>query len=161
MSTPSSTNPTTSPQPTTRDNSALDALLKSFEGLVLTAVPDPLSHGEPWTNGYGHTGPDVYEGQVIDQAQADAWLVSDRNKALAGAATLQGWPTWAPARQDALATMVFNLGLHGIEEFDTFLGYMAVGKYSAAALDLQGTLWYKQVGTRAIRTAHMIATGGY
>lgn len=149
------------PSPLSRNNSALIALLQSFEGLRLKAYPDPISHGAPWTIGYGHTGPDVYEGQVISTDQAMLLLNQDIQKALAGASTLQGWSTWSPARQDAVTSMVFNMGLHGVEQFDTFLGYMAVGKYTAAAIDLAGTKWFKQVGDRARRTQHMIATGSY
>ena len=33
--------------------------LRRDEGLRLAAYPDPLTHAEPWTIGYGHTGPDV------------------------------------------------------------------------------------------------------
>ena len=52
-----------------------------WEGLSLIAYPDPVSGGDPWTIGYGHTGPEVVKGLVITQAQADAWLQEDRQKA--------------------------------------------------------------------------------
>ena len=44
-------------------------LIKSYEGCRLTAYVCP---GGVWTIGWGHTGNDVYEGQVITQAEADA-----------------------------------------------------------------------------------------
>lgn len=58
-------------------NAAGLALIKSFEGCELSAYPDPGSGGDPWTIGYGHTGPEVHEGLTITQAQADAYLEAD------------------------------------------------------------------------------------
>jgi GH24 family phage-related lysozyme (muramidase) len=50
------------------------SLLKEFEGCRLKAYKDV---GGVWTIGYGATGPDVYEGLVISQEQADTWLRQD------------------------------------------------------------------------------------
>ena len=52
------------------------ALIKSFEGCRLTAYLCPSG---VWTIGYGHTA-GVQKGQVITQAQADAFLASDLQK---------------------------------------------------------------------------------
>jgi lysozyme len=52
-------------------------LIKSFEGLVLTAYPDPGSKdGKPWTIGYGHTD-GVKKGDKITKEQAEAFLIED------------------------------------------------------------------------------------
>lgn len=56
------------------------ALLKSFEGLELTAYPDPATNGDPWTIGYGHTGPDVLQGLTITEAEAADFLSEDVHK---------------------------------------------------------------------------------
>jgi lysozyme len=50
-------------------------LTKQWEGCVLTAYPDPISGGDPWTIGYGSTGPGVVPGLVWTQEQADDDLV--------------------------------------------------------------------------------------
>src|SRR5690606_21151277 len=47
-------------------------VLKYFEQCRLKAYWD--AHGKVWTIGWGHTGPDVYEGLVITQARADQLL---------------------------------------------------------------------------------------
>lgn len=47
------------------------------EGLVLKAYPDPATGGDPWTIGYGHTGPDVKPGKSITKAEALGLLRSD------------------------------------------------------------------------------------
>ncbi len=52
-------------------------LVKEFEGLRLTAYQDSVG---VWTIGYGHTGPDVYKGLTITQAQADSLLQNDLGK---------------------------------------------------------------------------------
>ena len=55
-------------------------LIRNFEGLRLKAYPDPGTGGDPWTIGYGHTGPDVKPGQVITNERADELLVNDLAK---------------------------------------------------------------------------------
>ena len=52
-------------------------LTEQFEGLRLTAYPDPGTGGAPWTIGYGHTGPDVHPGLTITQQQAENLLARD------------------------------------------------------------------------------------
>ncbi len=37
-------------------------LIERNEGLRLDAYPDPATGGDPWTIGYGDTGPDVVPG---------------------------------------------------------------------------------------------------
>ena len=53
------------------------ALIKSFEGCVLEAYPDPGTGGDPWTIGYGHTGSEIYPGFTITQERADEYLRLD------------------------------------------------------------------------------------
>lgn len=87
------------------------ALVSQFEGCVLTAYPDPGTGGDPWTIGYGHTGPEVRKGTVWSQQQADAALLLDLKEAHAG--MLQALPMaagYSAARQAALTSWVFNAG---------------------------------------------------
>jgi lysozyme len=80
--------------------------LKGYEGVRYVGYLD--TGGVP-TNGVGHTGPEVYVGQVVDEAQVDAWLTEDLKEAedavnrLVKVALTQG-------QFDALASFVFNLG---------------------------------------------------
>jgi hypothetical protein len=55
-------------------SSHMRAMIEGWEGLSLTAYRDPVNI---LTIGYGHTGPDVTEGQTITQEQADALLADD------------------------------------------------------------------------------------
>lgn len=88
-------------------------------------------------------------GEIILRYQAlDKWnqLLKD-----------QPWLREAPENiQRALADMAFNLGVHGLDGFKTFLGLIKAGKYQEAYEDLKGTLWAKQVKSRAVRIEGLI-----
>jgi hypothetical protein len=60
---------------------ASESLVKPFEGYArrlrdggCTAYPDPGTKGAPWTIGWGCTGPDIVEGTVWSQDQAQTAL---------------------------------------------------------------------------------------
>ena len=85
------------------------ALTKSFEGLRLTAYRDCAG---VLTIGRGHTGPDVHEGQVITEAQADALLVRDMAFAVS---CVNSWVEWkkvtlTQGQFDALVDFCYNAG---------------------------------------------------
>jgi lysozyme len=82
-------------------------LLKSLEGLRLTAYPDQAGI---WTIGYGHTGPEVVPSTVWTQDHADAALQSDINHFALGVAA------YVPATLNdnqfsALVIFAYNIGL--------------------------------------------------
>jgi lysozyme len=52
-------------------------LIKSFEDCRLIAYPDPKTGGDPWTCGWGSTGPDVVQGTVWAQEYADKRFLDD------------------------------------------------------------------------------------
>lgn len=82
------------------------ALIKQFEALRLTAYRDSA---DVLTIGWGHTGPDVKQGDRITEKQAEALLSADVGHA---AATLRD-AVRPPLRQeefDALTSLIFNIG---------------------------------------------------
>jgi GH24 family phage-related lysozyme (muramidase) len=107
--------------------------LKDSEGLRLTAYPDPgSSDGNPWTIGYGSTGPDIRKGLVWSASQAHARFVADIRrfedqveKALQGAPTTQ-------AQFDALVHFAYNVGVHALSK-STLLRLHKAGHFDAAA----------------------------
>ena len=84
-------------------------LTEHFEGCRLTAYPDPGSGGDPWTIGYGHTGPDVHPGLVITQEQAEQLLQQDVAKAVA-TVNERIKIELSQDEFDALVDFVFNCG---------------------------------------------------
>ena len=112
-----------------RTNQAGIDLIKSFEGLRLTAYKDI---GGVLTVGYGHTGKDVYKGQIINQEKAENLLRQDLERfELAVEELLDN----APTTQNQFAAMVslaYNVGPGNFQK-SSVLKYHRSGKTLAAA----------------------------
>lgn len=112
-------------------NAAL-ANIKSFESCKLTAYPDPGTGGDPWTIGWGSTGPGIKKGVTWTQEQADARFMEDVDKFSDGVvALLNGAPT-TQGQFDALVSFAYNIGLGALKE-STLLRLHKEGKYLEAA----------------------------
>lgn len=108
------------------------ALIKQFEGCKLSAYPDPGSGGDPWTIGWGATGPGIARGVMWTQAQADSRLAEDVSKFAAGVnAMLAAAPT-TPSQRGALISFAYNVGLGALKE-STLLRMHKDGDYAGAA----------------------------
>lgn len=92
-----------------------EPLIREFEGCSLTAYPDPLSGGEPWTIGWGITeypdGRKVRRGDRISREQAEHYL---RLTIVSIDAFLRqripNYRALPPNRQAALISFSYNLG---------------------------------------------------
>lgn len=137
-------------------------LLRSDEGCALEAYPDPLSGGEPYTVGYGHTGPEVHPGMQITLDQAERYLDTDLTSASLGLRKALPWfEELDPVRQAVLLDMAFNLGVDGLLEFHHTLKAVRAGDWKAAAAGMTDSLWARQVKGRAYRLAEIMRTGAY
>lgn len=114
-------------------------LVARFEGLRLEAYQDQVG---VWTIGYGDTGPDIVQGVVWTQEQADASLAKRLDE-------FQGWMaphiTAQPTDEQmaAMTSLCYNIGIHG------FLGSSVLRKFNEG--DIQGAadsflLWNKGGG---------------
>lgn len=119
------------------------SLIKQFEGCKLTAYPDPGTGGDPWTIGWGATGPGIKRGVTWTQDEADARLAKDVErfgdgvmKALDGAAATD-------AQKGAMVSMAYNIGLSAFAG-STLLKLHRSGAYADAA-DQFGR-WTKAAG---------------
>lgn len=91
-------------------------LIRGFEGLHLSAYPDPASPlartgkgaGDPWTIGWGHTK-DVKRGDKCTLDQANAWLREDAERAAGIVRTAVQVPLTA-GEFAAYTSMAYNLG---------------------------------------------------
>jgi lysozyme len=134
--------------------------LKRDEGLRSEAYPDPLSGGDPWTIGYGHTGPEVHAGLIWNQDQCEDALAEDIVTHEEGLDTeIPWWRGLDDLRQDVLSNMAFNLGVGGLLNFQNMLAATQAGDYTTAAAEMLDSQWANQVGQRAVRLSDQMATG--
>ena len=84
-------------------------LIKKYEGCRLTAYK-PVKTEKYWTIGYGHYGPDVKEGMVISQMQADMYLMLDLEKFEKKVEKYNTKYNWTQNEFDALVSFAFNIG---------------------------------------------------
>ena len=117
-------------------------LIKHFEGCSLEAYADPATGAEPWTIGYGHTGPEVHPGMTITQDEADALLREDAEKVAKQIAPMVHVPL-SQEEFDALVCFVFNVGIGNFAK-STLLKKLNAGDYEGAADELPK--WNKAAG---------------
>lgn len=118
-------------------------LIQQFEGCKLTAYPDPGTGGDPWTIGWGSTGPGIVKGLVWTQAQADerfrrdvAHFGNGVEAALDGAATTDG-------QLAAMTSLAYNIGLGAFRK-STLLAKHRAGDHGGARA--QFAVWNKAGG---------------
>ena len=84
-------------------------LIKSFEGLVLTAYK-PVKAEPYYTIGYGHYGSEVKYGQTITKTQAEQILKNDLIKYETAVTAYNYVYSWNQHEFDALVSFTFNCG---------------------------------------------------
>lgn len=138
----------------------LIADLERDEGFRSAAYPDPLSGGDPWTYGFGFTGPGIGPGSTITLADAKTELAR-RVGALTAELTehLPWFRSLSDPRQDCLVNLAFNVGLAGLLAFHNTISFIERGDYVSAAGGMLNSRWATQVGARAHRLAEQMKTG--
>ena len=86
------------------------ALIKLFESCQLEAYPDPGTGGDPWTIGWGHTGPEVVKGLKWTQEQADNQFAIDVSKFVNDVNYLLWNHDCKQHEFDALVSFAYNVG---------------------------------------------------
>jgi GH24 family phage-related lysozyme (muramidase) len=133
------------------DLSGAISLIKEFEGCHLSAYPDPLSGGAPWTIGYGTTrysgGVPVKRGDKINVIEADMLLrlevdhIAEKLRS-----TIPHWKVMDDNQRSALVSFAYNLGagFYGATGFETISRCLRDRDWSAvpAAMEL-----YRNPGT--------------
>jgi len=110
--TPNETVATIEPEPITMSNEGL-TVLRHFEGLRLKAYRDPVG---VWTIGYGHTGPDVYEGLVWSQAQADKALRDRLDREFVPGVLAVITRSMRQCELDAMVDLAYNVGVAAFQD---------------------------------------------
>lgn len=98
---------------------AIDALIRPFEGYHrrlpdggCAAYPDPATKADPWTIGYGSTGPDITPATCWTHDQALASLRTETTQKALGVLKLSPSLATEPDRRiAALTSFAYNCGL--------------------------------------------------
>jgi len=118
-------------------------LIKQFEGCKLSAYPDPGTGGDPWTIGWGATGPGIKRGVVWTQAQADERLGQDVQKFADGVEKALDGVGTTQAQFDAMVSLAYNIGLSAFAG-STLLRLHKAGDYAGSAAQFER--WNKAGG---------------
>ena len=62
-------------------------------------------------------------------------------------------------RQSAIANMAFNIGVGGVLKFKKMIAAIEAKDYDLAAIEMQDSKWYNQVGERAKRLVNVMRWG--
>lgn len=114
-----------------RVNEECIALIKKFEGCRLKAYPDPATGAEPWTIGWGSTGPDIGPDTVWTQEKADYRLLKEIEKIASVVSSIIQTPC-TENQFGALVSFAYNCGLGNLRK-STLLKLVNAGKFEAAA----------------------------
>jgi lysozyme len=128
-------------------------LIIKHEGLKLK--PYKCTSGK-LTIGVGRNIEDV----GISEDEAMFMLDNDIEKCIKDMVRL--FPRWyqlSENRQSVLVNMRFNLGLTGFRKFGKMIKFVNAQSFFEAAFEMQDSLWYKQVGNRAIELVDMMERG--
>lgn len=129
---------------------------------ILHAYPDPLTGGEPWTIGLGHTGPDVKPDTVWTEDQCLHAYAQDYSVAMnvaAHVATTQCWTALNEARRAVLTDMAFNIGQARLYGFKKMLTALRINLWKVAANELLDSAYARQVNGRATTNAKVLIEG--
>lgn len=129
------------------------------EGNKPSAYQDHFGY---WTIGVGRLI-DARKGGVLSPDEVDYLL---RNDILKRIAQIKDWPAWKavegnPARQTALLSMAFQMGVAGLAAFKNSLALVEAKRWNDAAASFMQSKWAQQTPNRAKRVTQMIATGAY
>lgn len=95
------------------------------------AYPDPGSGGDPWTIGFGSTGPDIGPGTVWTRQQAEERFAADLIKFTTRVLALIGNAPTTQGQLDAMVSLAYNVGLGNFKE-STLLRLHKEGDYAGA-----------------------------
>lgn len=163
--------------------------LKRHEGFRPYAYPDPLSKigrkyahpryrwgfergdvllarygekeedGRPWTIGYGFTH-GVNPASTTTESLSARKLEAELTEHLAVLdKLLPEWKAKPDYVKTVLANMAYNMGYQTLKQFKNTLREFRENDYKDAAKNLRKSLWYRQVGVRAVELIKRLETG--
>jgi GH24 family phage-related lysozyme (muramidase) len=129
---------------------ACTKLIQQFEGCAkkqpngsFMAYPDPGSGGDPWTIGWGSTGPDIKKGVVWTQKQCDDRFASHLDEFAQKVSKLLGSTPTTQSQFDAMVSFAYNVGVGNLSA-STLLKKHKAGDQKGAAAEF--AKWNKAAG---------------
>lgn len=146
------------------------SLVEEAEGLRLCTYKDTMGiptvcYGYNLHNGnaraeitsVGGDYDSVIKGGCLTQNQCSELLNKELANARSGAVKVFG--NQCPCIEAVLVDMTYNLGEGGVASFTTLKSLIEKHEYAAAANDLKGTAYCRQVGHRCTRNTEILAAG--
>lgn len=115
---------------------------------LLTSLKLDPKDGTPWTIGYGNT-----VGVTINDVTTKEFARKDLSRELSSHLSvldrlLPEWKVYPDFAKTVLANLAYNMG-NRLGQFRNTLNYIKAKQWNQAAVNLEKSLWYKQVGVRA------------
>lgn len=115
----------------------------------------PADH---WTIGYGHN----LEAHGLPESMAVELLNMQLTVSQKEAAEkVKAWDKLNAARKSVVVDMLFNMGWSTLSKFKKFLAALEVENYELAAIEMEDSKWFTQVGKRAQILQEMMIKGEY
>jgi lysozyme len=125
-------------------------LIQEFEGCAkrqpdgsFVAYPDPGTGGDPWTIGWGSTGPDIRKGVVWTQKQCDDRFIEHLGQFAQKVNNLLGNSATTQHQFDAMVSFAYNVGPANLSS-STLLRKHKAGDFAGAAAEF--ARWNKAAG---------------
>ena len=134
--------------------SDLISMLKRHEGRSLKPY---LCTADKLTIGYGRN----LEDMGISEDEATYLLQTDIDRCYSELSVFTWFHELDQIRQEALISMLFNLGLPRFLTFKKMIARLMAKEYSQAAEEIINSLYARQVGDRANELAYMVERGEY
>lgn len=125
---------------------------------LLAQIPEKEDHGRPWTVGVGFTHGVTPDSRMTRQ---QAMRKLDQKVGVFAGELQRLIPdiTDHPfVIQTVFLNLIFNMGLERLAKFRNTLALLRQRNYEAVADNLEKSLWYRQVGTRAVELVERVRT---
>lgn len=116
---------------------------------LLARIKEHADQGAPWTYGFGFTHcvtPDSRIHRIPAERMLES-LILEANMQLGE--RLPWYKDASFVTKTVLLNMLFNMGMRGLLGFKNTLAFIKAKQYEQAARNMQLSLWYTQVGSRA------------